>query len=382
MQKLKFLAANIQPVSGDVIVKARGCVFELMDGRKVLDFSSQTLNLNLGHNHPRIVKAIKRQLTKFSYNSSRFINEQFVELSKTLVDLTDKSLNCVNLKLTNGSDAVESALKRARIAHNKRKIISFYGSHHGETVETIALSGKHFNGRFLGSADEFLYLEKDDMVVENLEQMLRKHKDVAGIILEPVMVNAGVRVFEEKALKGIRSLCDKYKIALIFDEVQTAFGWLGTMFAYERFKVVPDILCLGKGLSAGMPLSAAVFRKKYDVLDYGEDELTYGGHPLSIAAAWENINILKNSDFKIFQKEALMKKLLAKYQAEGMGLIWGVKCNTQERAGKIHEECLKRGLLLRHNGGGFSLTFKPPIIVSELEIREAMMIFDKVWQKL
>lgn len=376
---LTCLVKNVLPSTEDVIVGGKGSSFFLKSGKKILDFSSQTLNLNLGHNHEVVIKAAKSQIDKFSYNSSRYINQDFVKLSQRLIDLTDDSLNRVNLKLTNGSDAVESAIKRARIGTSKRKIISFIGSHHGETVETIALSGKHFEGRFLGSAEEYLYLKKDSKVIENLRNIFKQHNDVAGLILEPIMVNAGVKIFSKENLVEIRKLCSKYKVALIFDEVQTAFGWLGSMFAYERFEVVPDILALGKGLASGFPLAVAVLNEKYDVLNYGEDEFTSGGNPVSCAVALANLELLKKVDFEINKKEKLMSRLLSKFDTRGMGLIWAVDCKSKEKAEYIHKECFKKGLLLRLNGGRRVLTFKPPIIVSESEIKKAVEIFKLAW---
>ncbi len=376
---LSSLAKNTLPAIRDEIVSGKGSRFFLKNGREILDFSSQTLNLNLGHNHPLVIKAVKNQLDKFSYNSSRFINKDFVELSQALVDLTDKSLNKVNVKMTNGSDAVESAIKRARIATKKRKIVSFIDSHHGETIETIALSGKHFEDRFFGSAEEYLYLKADERAMDKLKTLFEKHNDIAAVIAEPIMVNAGVIIHPKDRLIKMRRLCDKYSAALIFDEVQTAFGWLGSIFAYERFGVVPDILALGKGLASGFPLAAVVFKKKYDVLKYGEDEFTYGGHPVSCAVALANLDLLKTTDFKVEVKEKLMAKLLAKFKARGMGLIWAVECESKPKAKRIYEGCFNNGLLLRLNGGERVLTFKPPIIVTETEIKKAIKIFSSLW---
>jgi len=375
----EYLTRNIIPAINSKIVGGKGAIFYLDDGRKVLDFSAQTLNLSLGHNYPELIEAAKTQLDRLAYHSSRFMSDVFINLSEKLVSLTDKHLNKINLKLTDGSDAVESAIKRARVASGKPYIVAFKGSHHGETVETLASSGKHFDGPFLGSSRKYLWLEPDDSCEDELAGWLRSRKDIAGVIVEPVMVNAGVIVHPTGRLRRIRELCSKFGVALIFDEIQTAFGWVGTTFAYERLGVVPDMLALGKALAPGFPLAALALNNQYDVLDYGYDELTYGGHPVSCAVALENLKILAETDFKISKKEGLLARGLNKYGGRGMGLIWGVPGQDIKRAKRIYTDCFDQGLLLRLSGDESTLILKPPLMVTEVQIRQALGIFEKIW---
>lgn len=379
--KYFFLTKNIVPTVRGKISGGKGAVFYFSGGREILDFSSQTLNLSLGHNYPALIDAAKRQLDVLSYHSSRFASDVFMTLAQRLIDLTDEHLNKINLKLTDGSDAVESAIKRARVATGRRYIVAFRESHHGETVETIACSGKHFNGLCLGSSRDYFWLDPDESCVDEFANLLRSNREVAGLIVEPIMVNAGVIVQPAGRLSKLRKLCSEFGVALIFDEIQTAFGWLGPMFAYEKVGVIPDMIALGKALAPGFPLAAVILNEKYDVLDYGYDELTYGGNPISCAVALANLDILKKVDFNFDRKSGLLKERLKKYQASGDGLIWGVPCANREQARASYRLCLEKDLLLRLSGDEKTLIFKPPLVVTEAEINRAMDIFDSIWIK-
>jgi acetylornithine/succinyldiaminopimelate/putrescine aminotransferase len=302
-----------------------------------------------------------------------------VKLAKKLISLSDNHLNRINLKLTNGSDAVESAIKRARAASGKKTIIGFIGSHHGETVETIAASGKNFTGPFLGSSRDYFWLKADDSCINGLEKLLCRNHDIAGLIIEPVMVNAGVIVHPPERLQRLRQICSEHNIALIFDEVQTAVGWLGTIFGYQKLGLVPDMIALGKSLAPGFPLAALIMKKKYDVLHYGYDELTYGGNPVACAVALANLKILLKTNFNFSQKEALLENGLRQYGGHGCGFIWGVSCKSQKKAKIIYRTCFKKGLLLRLSGDEKTIIFKPPLVTTKAEINRAFNIFKTVW---
>lgn len=395
---------NTKP-SSIYIIKASGVAFFDQKGRKYLDFSSQTLNLNLGQNHPNIVKAVVDQSKELTFVSSRFIYKPLLYLANELLSIAPKDLSKINLKLVNGSDANESAFKRARKYHQKPFIISFYKSHLGESGETLSASGKHFKKGYLGGSGNFLYInppiksvykksqdECDKKSLGELTSVLNGRKDIAGIIIEPVMVNAGGYVLSKSFLKKVRKICHQHKICLIFDEIQTAFAWLGHFFASDYFQVIPDMISLGKALSSGFPLAALLIKEKYDVLDYGEDEYSYGGHPASCAAALANIRYLKRTDVlkKVEEKGKYMLQYLSslqdKYEAisavRGAGLILAVEFDSKGKkdglfARRVYDECLKNGLVLRkcEDGKGNSLVFKPPLIVSKKQIDEAVNIF-------
>lgn len=387
------------------ISKAKGTIFYDDNGKEYLDFSSQTLNLNFGQNHSKITRAVIKQVKNFTYLSSRFENPIMNELVEKLLSISPSSLQKVNLKLVNGSDTNESALKRIRKRTGKDFVITYHKTHLGESSETLSASGKTDayiggSGKFILAPPPFSSFFKDTPQndIENLSlyqisKLLKRNKSIAGIFLEPIMVNAGVYGFSPYYLKHLRKLCDDYQVSLVFDEIQTAFGWLGTYFACQYFGVVPDLLTMGKGLAAGFPLAGILMEKEYDVLDYGEDEYTYGGHPASCAAAIACLNLLKETDIlkQVKQKCQILNKMVLILQHKYscitdvrlFGLICGIEFKSQENqnlADKVYNLCLENGLLLRktEDGKGSSLVLKPPIIVSQQELEKAIDILDKV----
>lgn len=401
-----MLTKNIVP--GDItIAKAKGIKLWDKTGKEYLDFSSQTLNLNLG-NSPDIAKeAFLKQFDKFTFLSSRFKNEVFVNLARELINIAPAELKKVNLKLTNGSDANESAFKRVRVYRGKPYIISFYRSHLGESSETLSARGKNFYRKQFRGSNNFIHLpppfilqtlghslkESEKITLEQLEILLRERDDIAALIIEPVMVNAGGYIFTKNFLQSVRSICSERNISLIFDEIQTAFGWMGTFFAAKYFRVTPDLLTLGKGLASGFPLAAVLMKDEYDLMEYGEDEYTYGGHPVSCAIAIENIKILKKTNIlkDVVKKSRILEGYLRQLQDSFPKLIKEVRIcgliaaiefkepKTMSIASVVYTESLKRGLILRKSldGRGSSLVLKPPLIVSDVDIDDAFKILSK-----
>lgn len=405
-----YLSRNIKP-SLPPLVKGRGVKVFDINGNDYLDLSSQTLNLNLGHCHPRIINAVKKQLEEIYYTSSRFLDIPTLSLAKKLIEISPISLTKVNLKMTGGSEANECAIKMVRKYHNKKTIATTYYSFFGETFETMRCSGRYFDTSFIGSKSDYVYVYPpycfrcpygktpsncDLSCADSFRKLLHFRNNIAGIIIEPINVNSGVIIPPKEYLVEIRKICDEHGISLIFDEVQTAFGWLGEMFASNYFKVVPDIMTLGKGISAGFPLGAVLFKEEYDVLEYGEHEFTYGAHTISCVAALETINILTENGFLYnvkkkgkYLKEKLME-LKENFYIVGdvriAGLLAGIEITNRDKspnsilARKIYEGCLKEGLILRlsNDFNGNTIIIKPPLIVSEDEIDIAINILQKV----
>lgn len=398
---LNVLTKNIIPLN-IVVKKAKGVKFWDYNGREYLDFSSQTLNLNLGNSPKLVKKAFLEQFKKFTFLSTRFTSSILVELANELVHIAPKGLSKVNLKLTNGSDANESAFKRVRAYRKKPYIVSFYWSHLGESYETLSASGKHFNVNKFSGSKNFIFIDNpfmlrgkghslesnENQVLKRLQLMFRARNDIAAVIIEPIMVNAGGFIFSKRFLTELRSMCLEYNVSLIFDEIQTAFGWLGTFFASDFFGVTPDIITLGKGLSGGFPLAAIIMKEEYDVIDYGEDEYTYGGHPVSCAVALETIRFLENSNIfaEVAKRSNLLKKLLleiAKTNKEYIkeirvcGLISSLEFYQHKHknfANYVYKTALDNGLVLRKSPNSLrpSLVLKPPLIISVTEIKRGM----------
>lgn len=395
------LTKNIQPLE-IIAKKAKGIRMWDTNDKEYLDFSSQTLNLNLG-NSPQIVKkAFLKQFKSFTFLSTRFLNPVLVDLSEKLASISPISPCKINLKLTNGGDANESAFKRVRIYRKKPIIISFYWSHLGESSETLSANGKYASTEMFSGSNNFLHVrtpfelqkrgitlrKAEKLVLTELEVIFSNRNDIAALILEPIMVNAGGYIFRREFLKKIRRLCSTYDISLIFDEIQTGFGWVGSYFISTQLEIIPDILTLGKALASGFPLSAIIMKEEYDLLPYGEDEYTYGGHPVSCAIALENIEYLRSSSLlvKVTKKSRLLQKLLREIKGKFKslivdiriyGLIASVEFINNSIATSVYNESLRNGLILRKSldGKGESLVLKPPVIVTEEEIRHAIKIF-------
>lgn len=400
----KYLSKNIRPLAPP-LVKGEGIIVIDINGNKYLDFSSQTLNMNLGHCHPRIINAVKGQLDDIYYASSRFLHPSALLLAKKLVEISPQGLTKVNLKMATGSEANEGAIKMVRKYHGKDTIATVYLSFFGVTFETMRCSGKYFNTKFIGNKGDYVYAfppyclrcpynkTPTDCSLEcatAFEKNLQYRDDIGAIMLEPVMVDTGGVIIPPKGyLKEVRKICNEHDIALIFDEDQTAFGWLGEMFAADYFEVGPDIMTFGKALAAGFPLNAISFKEKYDVLEYGEHEFTLGAHPISCVAALENINILSEDGFldNVKKKAKYFKNRLIEIQEKiewidvrAIGLIAGVEILKDKKnpdtlkARKIYDDCLKNGVLFRlsHDFNGNVIIIKPPLIVTNDEIDEAL----------
>jgi 4-aminobutyrate aminotransferase-like enzyme len=214
---------------------------------------------------------------------------------------------------------------------------------------------------------------------------------LAGVFLEPVNVNAGVRMPQRSCLRRLRTATRRHGAALIFDEVQTAFGWVGPTFAASRFGVAPDLMTLGKGLAAGFPLGAILLRPSYDVLGRGEHEFTNGGHPVSCAAALAALGVLDDLSAKghLARLEACMGERLADLrlargvgEVRSIGLIAGIDIVGKtgkpdpRRARRVQELCRSRGVLLRVSdiAVGHSLLVKPPLVMTESQLGRALAI--------
>jgi len=402
----EFLCQNCLPIA-DELVSGEGCVICDINGKEYIDCCSQTLNLSLGQCNEKINKAVKRQIDKLTFASSRFGSDVQMELVKKIMSITPNSLNRINLKNTSGSSANENAIKAARKKHGKQRVISLMHSHHGQTHEMMRISGKHFDKAYLDKSDVFFadlpYCFRCEQsgadcqfkclnsLFENVDLF---KKDFCCMIIEPIMVDAGVIIPPKKYHEKIRELCDLCDIALIYDEIQTGFGWLGTFFAMDYYDVTPDIVTMGKGLGAGFPISACLMKEEYDVLTYGEHEITYGAHPVSLVSSIENIKYLENGGLDdVNEKSHYCKQRFWQLKENhacigdirGIGLLFGIEFvddnnNPDSRVARyVYNQLLDNGILLRISKVGANsniLQFKPPLIISKDQIDKVMESID------
>jgi len=305
-----------------MIVGADGVYYEDADGKRFLDLSSGLIAVNLGHGHPKVVKAIQDQAARLCYAPPSFANDLRAELAKELSDIGPWTEGARTFFTTAGGDANEDAVKIARMLTNRFKILAAYRSFHGSAIGASSLTGE--NRRWAaepGIAGVVHFVspypyrspfhtddprEETKRALEHIELVLL-HEDpkrVAALILEPVVGSNGVIIYPADYLKGVREICDRHGILLIFDEVMTGFGRVGAAFAAQRFGVEPDLITFAKGVSSAyVPLGGVMVRESLathfdsNVLWCGH---TYAGHPLAMAAGLATVRAYR--DERLFER--------------------------------------------------------------------------------
>ncbi len=398
------------------IVDSEGCYLYTEDGRKILDLASGVAVNNLGAKNPRVVEAIKKQLdTMIHVGHNVVYNESYVQLAEKLVELTggDTKVYFSN----SGAEANEGAIKLAKYVTGRPGIISFKNSFHGRTIGCVSVTGsssayRKYYEPLLPSVYWADYAncyrcpfgrEKGSCSMECLSQFdtifgkLIDPECVAAIIVEPVQGEGGYVVPEKAFLEGVRSICDKHGIMLIFDEVQTGIGRTGELYAYQTFGVKPDILTSAKALGGGIPLSAVIAKKEImDKWPAGAHGGTFGGNPLACAAALETLRIIEDDNLldnckrtgKYFKTRLMGLK--NKYpeligDVRGTGLM--IAMEIVDRNGKsdaritaeIKAKALERDVLLLICGSDHNvIRFIAPLTITENEIDIAADVIDNI----
>ncbi|WP_020100495.1 aspartate aminotransferase family protein [Mycobacterium sp. 360MFTsu5.1] len=297
------------------ITAAEGSYFWDGDGNRLLDFSSQLVNTNIGHQHPKVVAAIQEQAAKLCTVAPQHANAARSEAARLIADLTPGDLN--HIFFTNGgADANEHAVRMARLHTGKHKVLARYRAYHGGTDLAINLTGDprrfandrgaagvvHFNGPFLYRSVFHAETEEQESAraLDELRRVIELEgaSTIAAIILESIPGTAGIMMPPPGYLAGVRALCDEYGIVMIADEVMSGFGRSGKWFAINHFDVVPDLLTFAKGVNSGyvplggVAISDAIFQTFAERAYPGG--LTYSGHPLATAAAVATINAMRD----------------------------------------------------------------------------------------
>jgi putrescine aminotransferase len=341
----------------------QGSIIEDIMGRKFIDCLGGFGVYNMGIRHPKIVAAVKAQLDRMPLSSQELLDPLRGFLAELLGELAPGELQeC--FFISNGTDAVEGALKLARLYTKKTGFISTTGGFHGKSMGSLSVMGRAvYRKPFQPLLSDVYFVDYGD--VKDLERELKKltdlGEDIAAIILEPVQGEAGAVVPPDDYLPRVRQLCDEYNVLLILDEVQTGMGRCGRTFACEHWNVVPDILCLGKALGGGvMPLSAFMSTPKiWKVLEDNPflHSSTFGGNPLACAAGIAAINVMleENLAQQAAEKgEYLMKRLRA-LQAlypeflkfvRGKGLLIGLEFSDRFIGYRVAAGLFKRGVLV------------------------------------
>ena len=372
------------------VVLARGKGQKVWDvnGKEYLDFVAGIAVCNLGHSHPGVIDALKKQLEKLTHVSNLYYTEPQARLAKLLVDnsFADKVFFC-----NSGAEANEAAIKLARkYAHenlgaDKFELITMKDSFHGRTMATITATGQEkFQFGFTPLLEGFTYVPFNDL--NALEKAI--NKKTCGVMVEPIQGEGGVNIPDARYLKEVRSLCDEHKILLIVDEVQTGIGRTGKLFAYEHAGIEPDIMTLAKALGNGFPVGAMLATDKIaESFAPGNHASTFGGNPLAMAAALATLEIMlqegildncrKTGDYFLKELKKLEKMHALINDVRGKGLMLAVTLNME--AAEIVRECMQKGLLINSTGGK-TLRFVPPLIITNKDVDQAVDILNEVME--
>lgn len=368
-----------------VFKEGKGCYLKDDQGKKYLDFVAGIAVDCLGHSHPGLIKAMKDQMDQLFHVSNLYWTEPAIELAEKLVlnSGLDKVFYC-----NSGAEACEAALKLCRIYGKLQKnqaaveIIAMEDSFHGRTYAAITATGqKKYQENLEPLMPEIYHVPFND--IEALKKKVSKN--TCGIILEPIQGEGGIHPADQAYLKEVRQLCDEQNIVLIFDEVQCGIGRTGKFFAYQQYKVVPDVVMMAKGLGGGVPIGGIIAKDKVaKVFTPGTHASTFGGNPLVTSASKYVIETLTAPGFLKDVEEKgdyLKEKLMAlkiKHpcikDVRGMGLMVGVQ--IEGNVGDIVKKAMDLGLLLV-GAGESAIRFVPALIVSRDEIDQALDIFEK-----
>jgi 4-aminobutyrate aminotransferase len=399
---------------------AEGAYIYTDDGKKLLDFTSGIGVTNTGHCHPKVVEAIREQAGLFLHAQANIvIHKPMLQLIEELRKIVPPSIDSFFFA-NSGAEALENAVKIAKATTGRQNIIVFNGSFHGRTHATMALTTSKIGYRTgFGPLPSGIYVapfpyafrlgmseeKASAYALEQLEYLLASQtapKDTAAILIESVLGEGGYVVPPASFMKGLREICDKHGILLIFDEVQSGFGRTGKWFALEHFGVIPDIITAAKGLASGMPLSGVFTRtdimKKLDVGSIGG---TYGGNAIACASAVATIramrdeNMLENATERGVQLMTGLRKLQEEYpqigDVRGQGLMIGTEFIVDRRPEKakplvkeIVHAAEERNLLLLTCGTYDNVVrWIPPLNVTSKQIYDGLKIFgDSLKEKL
>ncbi|MER3319243.1 MAG: aspartate aminotransferase family protein [Allomuricauda sp.] len=404
-----FMHQSMSTPCLDVLQNCEGSYIESVSGKKYLDFHGNNVH-QIGFSHPKLISRLTEQLQNLTFSTRRYANETAVQFAEKLTSYTPEGLNRI-LLTPNGSSAIGIALKLARAVTGKHKVVSFWDSFHGASLDAISVGGESVFQEHMGPlmpgveripppiTYRGIFEGNESKALEYLEYVLKKDNQIGAFLAETIR-NTDVQIPSEKFWKGARALCDKHGVLLILDEIPIAFGRTGAMFAYELFGIEPDILCLGKGLGGGIiPQAAIVAREEYN--KFGHISLGHYTHeksPLGSMAGLTLLEVLEEENLlqKVKEDEAFMKKAFYKMHRKysligdvrGVGLLWGIELvtdrTTKEKATaeaeEIMYECLKQGLSFKVSKGNV-LQLSPPLTITREELEKAVEILNEAFLK-
>ncbi len=371
-----------------VEMKAEGCYLYDHSGRKFLDCLGGYGVFSLGHRHPKVVEAVKKQLDQIPLSSKVFFGKAQADLAALLNEIVPDPLQ-YTFFVNSGTEASEAALKFAKAATGKSKIVSTIDSYHGKTIGALSTTGREkYRLPFDPLMPGVSFVPFNDL--HALENAI--DKDTAAVILETIQGEGGIHVGTTDYLRGVRDVCTRNQVLLIVDEVQTGFGRTGKMFGMDHPEIVPDIVTFAKALGGGvMPIGAVMATESVWNEVFGKNPLihtsTFGGNPLACAAGIAAIqttvdeNIVQRSEKmgslmkQGLQQVAQQNKDLIK-EVRGLGLMLGVEFSMDDVGELCIGQMVKRNVVAAYTlNNPRVIRFEPPLIISESEVEQAVNVF-------
>ena len=412
-----LMSGNVGGSLNILVTNMEGCTVYDSNGNGYIDCTSQAWSMGIGMKHPKVIQAVHEQMERFSHGRTTFDTVPKLLLAKRLTELSPGNLNKVNFCL-HGGDAIEGAMKLAmRNKPNGTKFMSLYGGYHGRTLGSMSLCWPHPNNVFLNFMNNAVRVPSGYCYrcpfnrkygcdcsmecVNFIDNAVKQAVDgpPVALIMEPIQGNGGMVEFPLEFYKGVREICDKHEMLLIWDEIQTGFGRPGTYFSSERYGVVPDIIVFGKALGGGYPIAGMLIRDDIIPLAPGDHSYTFAHFPISMAASCATLDIMEEEDIcgQYLAKGAYAKNKLLEMQKKyeimgdvrGPGLMIGVELvkdrDTKEpyNAAEAYmvDEGMRRGLMLggsRYMGLGNLIKMKPPAIITYEELDKVMVAFESL----
>jgi 4-aminobutyrate aminotransferase len=400
-----------------VVDSGNNCIVKDVDGNEYIDFNSGLACLNVGHNHPKVVKAIKGQCDKFlHYSNTDFYYQQSVNLAEKLLEITPGAFHKRVHFGNSGTEAVETALKLSKWHTRRHQFIAFTGAFHGRTFGSMSLTGskpiqrRHYFPMLPGVTHvpypycyrcpfDLSYPECGHRCVDFIdEQVLKKYvppEEVAGIVFEPIQGEGGYIVPPPEYFQRLKKLSDKYGLLMIADEVQAGIGRTGKWFAIEHWKTEPDIICIAKAIASGLPLSATVARVRLMDWESGSHASTFGGNPLACSAAQVVIDIIKEEgllenaekqgNYILKWLEDLKQEREIVGDVRGKGLMIGAefvedkesKKSGVDQAKEVMLRCWRRGVATITCGVS-TLRLIPPLTITRELVDTSLEIIEDV----
>jgi acetylornithine/N-succinyldiaminopimelate aminotransferase len=367
------------------IASAKGSYIYDVNGKAYLDFIAGVSACSLGHSNPIIINAVKEQLDKYTHVMvyGEYVQSPQYKLAQLLANNLPQNLSTTYFT-NSGAEAIEGAMKLAKRATGRPEIISCKDSYHGSTQGALSIMGNDEHKAkyrpLLPYCNQIIY--------NNVESLVKITKQTAAVVIEPIQGGAGFITPSNNFLQKVRVKCNETQTLLIFDEIQTCFGRLGTLFEFEKYDVIPDILCIAKGMGGGMPIGAFISSWQLMNLLTFDPKLghitTFGGHPINCAASLATLEHLLSTDImqKVSEKEQLFRMHLKHQKIKeirGKGLMLAIEFDDEELAKKVVEQSLEKGLILFY----FLFTktairITPPLTISEEEVIKGCEIIKEI----